>query len=98
LRAADAVILIPESPGSITESALFTAELRPKCIAFVVKRDTKGFARHAYSTLKTEIVEREEWESCQRITQSARDYVDALRLEKFRRLSQGTGFDWEETG
>jgi hypothetical protein len=95
LRAADAVVLIPESVGSVTESALFTAELRSKCIAFVERRERKGFARNAYLTLKIELVEREEWNECTRVTRLARDYVEQLRLEKFKKTNR-SGFDWEE--
>jgi len=95
LRAADAVVLIPETPGAITEGALFTPELRPKCIAFVQRRDTKGFARHAYNTLKTEIVEREEWDTCTRISGLARAYVERLRFEKYKKMDT-SGFDWEQ--
>ena len=65
---------------------------RAKCIAFVQRRETKGFARKAYGTLKVEIVEREEWDECKWVT--ARDYVEVLRLEKFKKTTLG-GFDWE---
>jgi len=95
LRAADAVVLIPESIGSVTEGALFTPELRPKCIAFVQRREGKSFARQAYGTLKVEIVEREEWDECRWVTRAARDYVESLRLEKFKRMNTAARFDWE---
>jgi hypothetical protein len=95
LRAADAVVLIPESIGSVTESALFSVELRAKCIAFVQRREGSSFAKKAYGTLKVETVEREEWEECSRVTRAARDYVEQLRLEKFKKSSAASGFDWE---
>jgi len=95
VRAADAVVLIPESVGSVTEGALFTPELRSKCIAFVQRREKQGFARKAYGTLKVETVEREEWDECKWVTRAARDYVEQLRLEKFRKTTSIAGFDWE---
>jgi hypothetical protein len=71
LRSADAVVLIPESIGAITESALFSPELRSKCIAFVQRREKKSFGTRAYSTLKVEWVETDEWKECNRVTQLA---------------------------
>jgi len=94
LRAADVVILIPESPGSIGEGALYVDELRRKCIVFTTRRDRKGFAGKAIASLKTEYIEREEWSECHRVTKLAREYVEDLRLRKFRKENK-TSFDWE---
>jgi hypothetical protein len=96
LRATDAVVLIAESRGSLTEAALYKSELRSKCITFVERRDTKGFAQNAYSTLNVKIVEHEEWDECKWITREAQDYVEELRLEKYRLNNVASGFDWEE--
>ena len=91
--AADAVILIPESPGSLVEAALFHEDLRGKSIVFAERREHPGFAEHAYATLKVEYVEPEEWEDCGRVRRKARQFVEALRFSKFRR--ERARFDWE---
>jgi hypothetical protein len=94
LRAADAVILIHESPGSIAEAAAYTDELRKKCIVFTNRRDRPGFAGRTIASLKIEYVEREEWVECNRVTKVAREYVEDLRVRKFMKVSK-TSFDWE---
>jgi hypothetical protein len=92
-RAADAVIIIPESPGALVETASYAEELRGKTIVFATRRGEEGFARHAYATLKVEDVEREEWEQCDRVRRKAREFVETMRLNKFRRIRKV--FDWE---
>jgi hypothetical protein len=92
-RAADAVILIPESPGSLAEAALYVEELRGKAIVFATRRGEHGFAREAYATLKIEDVEPEEWEDCERVRRKAREFVETLRVFKFRKTKQV--FEWE---
>jgi len=84
VQAADAVILIPESSGSIAESALYLRELLGKTIVFTERREEEGFARQAYNILKVEEVGPEEWERCDRIRRKAREFVEGMRSLAFR--------------
>jgi len=94
-RAADAVILIPESPGPLTEAAAYSDELRGKTIVFAKRRleEEKGFAAEAYSVLKVEEIEPDEWEDCRRVRRKAREFVETLRLFKFRKTAKK--LEWE---
>ena len=83
---AEAVVLIPESMSSIAESALFQDVLRGKTIVFCQSREP-GFAQYAYTLLKREDVEPEEWNDCKRMRVKARDFVEQLRITKFRRAA-----------
>lgn len=93
-RIADAVVLLPESHGSITEAALYQGELLGKTIVFTTRRETPGFARTAYALLKIEEVEKEEWTICDRVRRLTREFVEGLRVYKFRRHHPGQ-FDWD---
>lgn len=94
VRAADAVVIIPESPGALTEAALYQAELLGKTIVFTKRRDKAGFARAAYDLLTVHEIEPEEWRLCNRVRRLAREFVESLRVYKFR--AQGRiRFDWE---
>jgi hypothetical protein len=85
--AADAVIIIAESIGSIAETALYRRLIAAKALVFVESREQPGFASEAYARLKTEAVAPEEWKSCDRIRRKARYFVETLRIERYE--SQG---------
>ena len=81
---ADAVIIIAESIGSIAESASYQSILVGKTLVFCERR-ASGFAKNAYTLLKSEEVEPEEWNDCKRIRTKTREFVEQLRIEKFRK-------------
>jgi hypothetical protein len=93
-RAADAVVVIPESSGSIAEAALYQGELLGKTIVFTTQRAAPGFARAAYSLLPTHEVTPEEWDECSRVRRLTREFVESLRVYKFR-VRHPTRFDWD---
>jgi len=93
-RAADAVVIIPESPGALVEAALYQGELLGKTVVFTTQRRTPGYARTAYHLLKTYEVEPEEWRSCERVRRLAREFVSSLRVYKYRR-GHPNRFDWD---
>ena len=84
---ADAVIIVAESIGSITEAALYRELLAGKTLVFVKRRpeEQQGFASQAYSRLKVEPIEPEEWQSCGRARRKARYFAEELRIEKYQR-------------
>lgn len=93
VRAADAVVVIPETHGPLVEAALYQWELNGKSVVFVTKRDGSSFSEEAWSLLKVHEVEPDEWERCERVRRLARNYVGAMMTFKYR---QQTGrFDWE---
>jgi hypothetical protein len=83
--AADALIIIPESPGSISEVALYRSQLKDKSIIFVKSRplDQQGFAFQVYEDLNFHSIEPEEWETCDRIMNLARQFIERKRIDKF---------------
>lgn len=85
IHAADVIIGIPESIGSITEIALYRREIAQKSILFVERRkpEKEGFAAQAHKGLKVEVVEPEEWRSCERIRRLAREFIEIKRIEKY---------------
>lgn len=85
IHAADVIIALPESIGSITEIAIYRREIAEKSILFVERRepDQEGFAAQAHKGLKVEVVEPEEWISCERIRRLACQFVENKRIEKF---------------
>lgn len=91
--AADAVVLIAESIGAVTEAALFREEIVAKTIAFTTRRDEPGFARMAYERLKVEEVEPEEWAKCDRVRRKAREFVSSVRIQRYREAKRRQ--DWE---
>ena len=88
VQAADAVVLIPESPGSIAEAALYQDELRGKTIVFTTKRQGTSFASNTYFMHKVETVTEREWSSCQRVRRLTKRFINDLRFLKAKRLSQ----------
>jgi hypothetical protein len=91
VQAADVIIVIGESIGAIVEISLYRREIAGKSIIFVERRveGQKGFAGHAYAPLKYEEVEPEEWKSCERIRKLSHEFVENLRIDKFRKLQNG---------
>ncbi len=88
VQTADAVVLIPESVGSIAESAVYQAELLGKTIVFATKRRGTPFAGNAYFIHKVEQVTEREWKSCKRVRRLARRFIRDLRFLKAQRLNQ----------
>ena len=84
---ADALIIIPESPGSISEVALLRGQIKDKSIIFVKSRpiDQQGFAFQVYEDLKFYAIEPEEWKTCDRIRNLTRQFIERKRIEKFLR-------------
>jgi hypothetical protein len=85
--AADVVIVIAESIGSIVELALYGELIAGKSIVFVEKQSEpeSGFGSVVLTRLKVEVVESEEWETCERIRRLAKEFSEILRLEKYRK-------------
>lgn len=85
VKAADVMIIIPESIGSITETALYRKEIAEKSLLFVERRkpDNEGFAAQAHRGLKVEVIEPEEWKSCERIRRLACEFIEIKRIEKY---------------
>jgi hypothetical protein len=89
VQAADAVVLIPESMGSVTEAALYGNELAGKTIVFTQQRaGGGGFARTGYEHLKVVEVADEEWATCNRIRQEAQRFVQQMRYRKYQQESR----------
>lgn len=82
--AADAVVILSESVVSVAEAALFREELKGKSILFATKREGKSLASEVYRLLKVEEVSDWEWQKCHRIRRLAREFVEQLRVDKFR--------------
>ena len=84
--AADVIIVLAESIGSITEVALYDRALAGKSLIFVEKRplERQGFASQAYALLKIEPVEPEEWQSCERIRRLCLRFAETMRVEKYK--------------
>lgn len=82
--AADAVVLLPESVGSVAEAASFREEIKGKSILFATKREGESFASEVYRPLKVEEVTDGEWQQCHRVRRLAREFVEQLRVDKFR--------------
>lgn len=84
--AADAIIVLAESIGSITEIALYREYIAEKVIIFVKKRppEHEGFAKQAYNWLNVQAIEPEEWDSCERIRRLSFQFLERLRIEKFK--------------
>jgi hypothetical protein len=87
VSAADIVIIIAESVGGLLEVALYDRILIGKSMVFVENRpsEQQSFASQAFSLLKIETVEPEEWLSCERIRRLALQYAELMRIEKYRR-------------
>ncbi len=88
VKAADAVVLIAESFGSVTEAALYGAELAGKTIVFIQQRAVSGFARTGYEHLKIVEVTTEEWTTCSRVRREAQVFVQQIRYRKFQHASR----------
>jgi hypothetical protein len=92
-RAADAVVIIAESHGSLVESAMFQHEIAGKAVVFVQRRPGGPFAKEAYALLRVEEIDPEEWQRCDRVRHLAKRFVRTLLVQK--RRSRVIRFPWE---
>lgn len=90
IQAADVIIAIPETIGSLAEIALYQRDIAEKAMIFVERRppERQGFASEAYKWLRIESVEPEEWNSCDRIRRLAREFAETRIVEKYRYLQR----------
>ncbi len=84
--ASDAIIILAESTGSLTEVSLYRDKIAGKEIIFVKKRQTEqeGFAAQAYLWLNIQSIESEEWETCVRVSRLCLQFLERKRIEKFK--------------
>jgi hypothetical protein len=82
IHASDVVIIIAESTGSLAETALYQEEMLGKSIIFTTKRTAPAFAKTLYVIQNVEYVSPKEWESCNKVRQKAREYVEHMRSFK----------------
>lgn len=82
--AVDAVVALDTSIGPHTEIALYADILVGKTLVFVPHehKESEGFARTAFVTLKAEGYTPEQYESCNDICRMANEFAQGLRLRK----------------
>ena len=89
---ADAIIVIPESPGPIAESALFRRLIKEKGLIFVSPQN-QGFVGEIFKDLQFEEIEPDEWETCERTRRRAKEFVLRCLVEKREALVSAKRFN-----